>query len=91
MQIDEIKNQLIANIDRITGKPVIVQADETFSGHASLKLAKDGQPAHVLLYKPVHEPELPYLAAIQSMLALRVLEADDDNRFDLASKPLLNI
>jgi hypothetical protein len=84
-----IKNQLLENFHRVSRKPVIVQSDDKFSGHATLKLAKDGQPAHVLLYKSSFQAELPYLVAFQCLLALRTIEADDARRFDLASKPSL--
>ncbi len=68
---------------------MILHGDDAFSGHATLKLARAGQPAHILLYKPALQSELPYLASFQCLLALRTLEADDARRFDLASKPRL--
>jgi hypothetical protein len=64
LHLDEIKKKLLENFYRVSGKPVIVQADERFSGHATLKLANGDQPAHVLLYKPVHEPDSPEMLVI---------------------------
>jgi len=82
--------QLLSRIESLTGKPILVQADERAAGHAALKLAKNDQVAHVLLYKPIHESELPYLLASQCLLTLRTLEADDARRFDLTSKPIMH-
>lgn len=70
-----------------SGKPVLVQKDLNCSGHASIKIASDDGPAHVLRYKPELESELPYLSAFQCGLALRSIQAKTVNRFDLASTP----
>ncbi len=68
-----------------SGKPLLVQRDANCSGHASIKIASDDDPAHVLRYKPELESELPYLSAFQCGLALRSIQAKTVNRFDLAS------
>jgi hypothetical protein len=48
-----------------SGWSVFVQCDPKCSGHASIKIASDEDPAHVLRYKPDLEAELPYLSAFQ--------------------------
>jgi hypothetical protein len=70
-----------------SGKPLLVQRDSNCSGHASIRIASDEDPAHVLRYKPEFEPELPYLSAFQCGLALRSIQAKTVNRFDLVSTP----
>jgi hypothetical protein len=72
-----------------SGKPLLVQRDANCSGHASIKIASDDDPAHGLRYKPVLESELPYLSAFQCGLALRSIQAKTVNRFDLASTPTM--
>lgn len=68
-----------------SGKPVVARASSEFSGYASIKVASTVSPAHVLLYKPGMESELPYLTAFQCGLAMRSILAEPQNRFDVAS------
>ncbi len=68
-----------------SGKPVLVHRDPNFAGHASIKIASEDAPAHLLRYKPEFESELPYLSAFQCGMALRSIQAKTVNRFDLAS------
>jgi len=76
-------------LEQASGKPVIVQSDKSFSAHATIKIAGPDRPAHVLLYKPQFEAELPYLVAFQCALALRTIESTETARFDLTSTPNL--
>ena len=69
----------------VSGKPVLVHKDPAVSGYASIRIASDDSPAHLLRYKPEFEPDLPYLSAFQCGLALRVAQADPACRFDLIS------
>lgn len=62
-----------------------MQSDPEFAGHATIRIARDDQPAHVLLHKQEHDAVLPYLVAFQCLLALRTIEADSSARFDLSS------
>lgn len=59
----ELQKQFLERIEDASGKPVILQSDSTFHGHATIKLATKDQPAHLLLYKPEQESVLPYLVA----------------------------
>lgn len=69
----------------VSGKPVLIHKDPTVSGYASIRIASDDSPAHLLRYKPEFESDLPYLSAFQCGLALRVAQADPACRFDLTS------
>lgn len=69
----------------VSGKPVLVHKDLTVPGYASIKIASQDSPAHLLRYKPQFESDLPYLSAFQCGLALRVAQADSAYRFDLTS------
>ena len=89
MQPSEIQADLLRRVEEASGKPVLLQSDPSFSGHATVKIARDHQPNHTLLYKPDHEAELPYLAAFQCSLALRTIQASEKSRFDLTSSASL--
>jgi len=69
----------------VSGKPVLVHKDPSIAGYASIKIASDDGPAHLLRYKPDFESDLPYLSAFQCGLALRVAKADPARRFDLTA------
>lgn len=83
MQIDRKTN------DTSSGTPLLLQRDPSCSGHASIKIASDGDPAHVLRYKPELKTELFYLSPFQCRLAIRSIKTNQVNRFDLASTPAL--
>jgi hypothetical protein len=78
-----------AKLTAASGKPVLVHRDPNFAGHASIKIASDDSPAHLLRYKPEFESELPCLSAFQCEMALRSIQAKTVNRFDLASAPAM--
>ncbi len=82
----ELQKQFIERIEDASGKPVILQSDSTFHGHATIKLATKDQPAHLLLYKPEQESVLPYLVAYQCEFALRTIQANPSAQFNLAAK-----
>ena len=73
----------------VSGKPVLVHKDPAAPGHASISIATDERPAHLLRYKPEFESDLPYLTAFQCGLALRVAQAAPACRFDLVSSPAM--
>ena len=87
MDLQRLQKQFIERVEAVSGKPVILQSDPKFAGHATIKIATNEQPAHVLLYKPEQKEVLPYLVAYECEFALRMLQADPSTQFNLASKP----
>ncbi len=85
MTAQEASQAILSLVEEQTGKPVLLQSDNTFPGHATMKVAGTDSPAHVLRYKPEFETELPYLVAFQCGLALRMIQCRDENRFDLVT------
>ena len=85
----EASKSIEEKLTAASGKPVLVHRDANFSGHASIKIASDDSPAHLLRYKPEFESELPYLSAFQCGMALRSIQAKTVNRFELASAPAM--
>ena len=87
MDLKELQQYFIDRVEATSGKNVLLQSDPKFSGHATIRVAKDNQPAHLLLYKPDHEALLPYLVAFQCEFALRTILAEPDAQFNLVLKP----
>ena len=87
MDLKELQQYFIDRVEATSGKNVLLQSDPKFTGHATIRVAKDNQPAHVLLYKPDHEALLPYLVAFQCEFALRTILAEPDAQFNLVLKP----
>jgi hypothetical protein len=81
--------QIEEKLTAASGKPILMQQDPNCSGHASIKIASEEDPAHVLRFKRELESELPYLSAFQCGLALRSIQAKTVSRFDLASTPAM--
>ena len=85
MGLRELQKQFIERVEDASGKPVILQSDSAFHGHATIKVATNDQPAHLLLYKPEQESVLPYLVAYQCEFALRTIQANLSAQFNLAA------
>ena len=81
-----LQKHFLDRVEVASGKPVILQSDSTFHGHATIKLATKDQPAHLLLYKQEQESLLPYLVAYQCEFALRTIQANPSAQFNLAAK-----
>ena len=78
---------VVDRLEAISGKPLIVRVDSEISGHATIRVAASDAPAHLLRYKPEHEPTRDYLIAFQCGLALRAVQTKPDNRFQVAERP----
>lgn len=65
MDLKALQQSFINRVEAASGKPVLLQCDSKFGGHAVIKVATSDQTAHVLLYKPDKEAVLPYLVAFQ--------------------------
>ncbi len=85
MTEQEAQKKTVKLVEEISGKPVIIQAEPSLTFHATIKIADGNAPAHILLYKPQFEPELPYLACFQCGFAIRSFQLPAAERFDLAS------
>jgi hypothetical protein len=68
LDLIELQREFIGRVELASGKPVIMQCDPKFAGHATIRIARDDQPAHLLLHKQEHEAVLPYLVAFQCLL-----------------------
>jgi len=87
LDLRQLQTQFIERVEAASGKPVILQSDPKFAGHATIKIANKDQSAHLLLYKPEQVEVLPYLVAYECEFALRTIQAHPSSQFNLASKP----
>gem|GEM_PF-4015365 len=79
LNLRALQDEFLDRVQAISGKPVVLQSDGNFAGHAVIRMATKEHPAHVLLYKPEHQSLLPYLVAFQCELALRTFLASPPN------------
>ncbi len=85
----ESAKELEERLIEISGWPVLVEPSNEIPGYATLRMASEATPVHYFRYKPEFSSDLPYLQAFQYTLALRTLEADPENRFDVMSSQAL--
>ena len=75
---------ILQRIETLSGRPVEFKPDSSLTLRATLQLARNGAPAHVLRYRPENEP-IDYWVAYQAGYLLRLLELPPDERFDFAA------
>ncbi len=85
----EAARAIEVELHAVSGKPILVHKDSAVFGYATIKIASEDSPAHLLRYKPEMEAQLPYLSAFQCGFALRTARAQSANRFDLTSTPVM--
>lgn len=74
---------ILARVEALSGRPVEFKPDSGLTLRATLQIARNGAPAHVLRYRPSNEP-LDYWVAYQAGYALRLFELPAGQRFDFA-------
>ena len=75
---------ILQRVEALSGRPVEFKPDSSLTLRATLQLARNGAPAHVLRYRPANE-RLDYWVAYQAGYLLRLLELPPDERFDFAA------
>ena len=78
---------MLQTIETLSGRPVEFSPDSSLSLRATLQLARNGAPAHVLRYRPSNDP-LDYWVAYQAGYLLRLLELPPSERFDFSGTGL---
>ena len=74
---------ILARVEALTGRPVEFKPDSSLTLRATLQMARNGAPAHVLRYRPSNEP-LDYWVAYQAGYVLRLFALPPQERFDFA-------
>lgn len=75
---------ILKRVETLSGCPVKFKPDSSLTLRATLQMARDGAPAHVLRYRPANEP-LDYWVAYQAGYALRLFDLPPNERFNFAS------
>ena len=74
---------ILQRVEALSGRPVEFKPDSSLSLQATLRMARNGAPAHVLQYRPSNDA-LDYWVAYQSGFAVRLFELPPEERFDFA-------
>ncbi len=64
---------ILEKVEEFSGRPVEFKPDSSLPLRATLKMARNGAPSHVLHYRPSNEP-IDYWVAYQASYALRLVE-----------------
>jgi hypothetical protein len=78
--------QIIAEVERHSGRPVHVEEDSSLKTLAQVTPARGVSPAHFFRYQPGN-PAADYLVAYQLGFVARLFSCPPDHRFDLISTP----
>jgi hypothetical protein len=78
--------QIIAEVERLSGRPVHVEEDANIKTLAQVTPARGASPAHFVRYQPGN-PAADYLVAYQLGFVVRLFSCPPDQRFDLISTP----
>jgi len=76
---------VIAEVERLTSRPVHIVEEPKLSTLAHLQIARGDAPLHLLRYKPMGETPPDYFIVYQCGHVLRLYGAPPDKRFDFAS------
>ncbi len=79
--------RILAEVERVSGKPIEVLSDSNLPLLASLQIARNSAPAHLLRYQPTDKP-VDYLVCYEAGFVLRLFANPTEKRFDFASTQL---
>lgn len=74
---------ILERIEALTGRPVQFKPDSGMTLRATLQVARNGAPTHVLRYRPSNEP-IDYWVAYQAGYVLRLFALPPQERLDFA-------
>lgn len=78
--------EIIADVERLSGRPVHVEEDASLKALAQVTPARGASPAHFVRYQPGN-PAADYLVAYQLGFVARLFSCPAAQRFDLSSTP----
>lgn len=78
--------QIIAEVERLSGRPVHVEEDASLKTLAQVTPARGVSPAHFVRYQPGN-PAADYLVAYKLGFVARLFSCPPEQRFDLISTP----
>jgi len=82
---NEAEADILLSVEETTKKPVIVRSDAGLPTHATVRIARDIDPAHIVQYRTQYEPERAYLIGYQCGFILRLYQVPAAERFDIST------
>ena len=76
-------SQMIAEVERVTNRPVVVQEDPSLNVLAHVRIARGDDPMHLVRYRPGGDALPDYYIVYQCGHVLRLYAAPPDARFDI--------
>jgi hypothetical protein len=77
----------LEEVERISGRPVVVQEDPSLQVLATVQIARGIAPMHVIRYKPIPNRKPDYHICYQCGFLLRLFENEPEYRFSLGVSP----
>ena len=87
LKLREITRELIKLLEEKSGYPVEVMEDPRISTLATIRIARDNLPAHILSYGPTPGTPPDYAICWQCAFAIRMFECPPEKRFQIAGSP----
>ena len=72
---------VLKRVETLSGCPVEFKPDSSLTLRATLKMARNGAPSHVLQYRPTNDP-LDYWVTYQAGFAMRLFDLPPNERFN---------
>ena len=73
--------KILKRVETLSGCPVEFKPDSSLTLRATLKMARNGAPSHVLQYRPTNDP-LDYWVTYQAGFAIRLFDLPPNERFN---------
>ena len=77
----------LAEVERASGRPVVVQEDSSLQTLTTCQTARGTAPMHLLRYRPIPNRPPDYLICYQCGFLIRLFENEPGHRFSLALDP----
>ena len=84
MSLREVTRAIIAQVERVSGHPVLVTEDRSLQTLAAVRMARGNAPAHTITYNPAASSQPDYLIAYQCGFILRLFASSPSERRDFA-------
>src|SRR4051812_22729972 len=85
MTLMPVSSRFLEEVQRLTGRVVRIEEDETLQGLAQMCVARGDVPFHVLRYNPAGPTRPDYFVVWQCAIVLRLYAAPPEKRIEYGS------
>ncbi|MCX5658348.1 MAG: hypothetical protein NTW19_01335, partial [Planctomycetota bacterium] len=85
MASSQVIEDILEAVHRLSGRPVLVQAEPGLKTMATVRAAKGSAPAHLIRYNPSASSFADYLVAFQCGFLLRTFSLPESERFEVGA------